>query len=103
MQVMPCKQRNMLYCLHENGCVSVRIQQNIQFPASIPTSPLDARPQDVGYDLHGHSEPLRISKTCQVFAGAFCPTTEQQVAVLTSEGRILFWDVEFEQVCTIAT
>lgn len=57
-----------------------------------------AQPREVRYDLHGHSEPLRISKTCQVYTGGVCPTSEKRVAVLTSEGRILFWDVEFEKV-----
>ena len=38
---------------------------------------------------------------CTVFAGALCHTTEKKVAILTSEGRILLWEVEFEQVqCT---
>jgi hypothetical protein len=59
------------------------------------------QPREVRYDLHGHSEPLRISKTCQVFTGAVCPTSEKRVAVLTSEGRILFWDIEFDKVSIV--
>lgn len=94
-QIMPCRQRDVLYCLHENGCVSIRVQQSIQLPSSIPTSPAHFTQRQVNYDLHGHSETLRISKTCQVYAGAVCPSSETQVAVLTSEGRILFWEVEF--------
>ena len=96
--VMPCSQRDVLYCLHENGCVSIRVQQSVQLPHKVPTSPLESQVKGIQYDLHCHSEPLRISKTCQVYAGAFCRLTEKRVAVLTSEGRILFWDVEFEQV-----
>ena len=98
LQVMPCKQRSVLYCLHENGSVSIRIQQSLQFPDSIPVSPLDPRPQGVNYEFYRHSEAIRISKTCHVYAGAFCPTTEKQVAVLTSEGKILLLDLEFECV-----
>ena len=60
-----------------------------------------AQPREVRYDLHGHSEPLRISKTCHVYTGGVCPTSEKRVAVLTSEGRILFWDVDFERVSYI--
>ena len=56
------------------------------------------QPREVRYELHGHSEPLRISKTCQVYTGGVCPISEKRVAVLTSEGRILFWDIEFERV-----
>lgn len=101
-QILPCRQRDVLYCLHENGCVSVRMQQPVTLPSSVPTSPggVLSGHQEVCYDLHGHSETLRISKTCQVFAGALCPATETKVAVLTSEGRILFWEVEFEQIGT---
>lgn len=94
--IMPCQQRDVLYCLHENGCVSVRMRQHVALPSSVPTSPLAPQRQEVCYDLHGHSETLRISKTCQVYAGALCPTSETCVAVLTSEGRILFWGVEFQ-------
>ncbi len=100
-QILPCQQRDMLYCLHENGCVSVRMQQPVHLPSSIPTSPGGAlQHQEVCYDLHGHSETLRISKTCQVYAGALCPASETRVAVLTSEGRILFWEMEFHYVGT---
>ena len=98
LQIMPSRQRDILYCLHENGCVSVRIQQSLQLPQSVPVSPLDSQYQGFQYDLHCHSEALRISKTCHVYAGAVCPTSERRVAVLTSEGKILLWDVEFEQV-----
>ena len=99
LQVMPCRQRDVLYCLHENGSVSVRVQQSQNLPVSIPTSPLDvAPPCGIQYELHSQSEPLRISKTCKVFSASFCPKTERSAAVLTSEGRILLWDMEFEQV-----
>lgn len=99
-QILPCQQRDVLYCLHENGCVSVRMQQKTCLPNVLPTSPMQPHYHEVHYDLHGHSEALRISKTCQVFAGALSPSSETQVAVLTSEGRILFWEVEFHQVGT---
>lgn len=97
-QIMPCRQRDVLYCLHENGCVSMRMRQPVHLPMSIPSSPMDIKHHEICYDLHGHSETLRISKTCQVYAGALCPSSEMQVAVLTSEGRVLLWEVEFYQV-----
>lgn len=100
-QILLCRQRDVLYCLHENGCVSMRMQQPVVLPTSVPTSPGGALGhQEVCYDLHGHSETLRISKTCQVYAGALCPASETRVAVLTSEGRVLFWEVEFQHVGT---
>lgn len=78
----------------------MRIQQKVCLPNVLPTSPLQPDHYEIRYDLLGHSEALRISKTCQVFAGALCPSSETQVAVLTSEGRILFWNVEFQQIGT---
>ena len=52
----------------------------------------------VSYTLCCSSEPLRISKLCTVFTGALCLSSEKRVAVMTSEGRILIWDVEFEHL-----
>ena len=92
----------MLYCLHENGCISVRIHHKVSLPNVLLTSPLQPQQHEIHYDLHGHSEALRISKTCQVFSGALCPSSELQVAILTSEGRVLIWQVEFQQVGTFS-
>jgi len=97
-QILPCRQRDLLYCLHENGCVSVRVHQRVGLPSVLPTSPGTPRKYEVHYDLYTHSEALRISKTCQVFLASLCPSSEMQVAVLTSEGRVLFWQLEFHQV-----
>ena len=78
-------------------CTSIRRCIRNTTPHSLHCR-LATQPREVRYELHGHSEPLRISKTCQVYAGGVCPTSEKRVAVMTSEGRILFWDVDFEQV-----
>ena len=43
LHLMPCRQRDLLYCLHENGCVSVRVQQPLQLPTAIPMSPFDTK------------------------------------------------------------
>ena len=97
-QILPCRQRDLIYCLHENGCVSVRVHQRVGLPSALPTSPGSPSDYEVHYDLYTHSEALRISKTCQVFLATLCPSSEMQVAVLTSEGRVLFWQLEFHQV-----
>ena len=122
LRLMPCRHRNALFCLHENGSVSLRFHQNTPLPPSLPTTsslephvqvhirPLSLllylslpSPQvpSVSYTLCCSSEPLRISKLCTVFSGALCISTEKRVAVMTSEGRILIWDVEFEQVYNV--
>ena len=43
LHLMPCCQRDVIYCLHENGCVSVRAQQAHQLPTTFPTSVFDAK------------------------------------------------------------
>lgn len=43
LHLMPCRQRDLLYCLHENGCVSVRVQQPLHLPTSIAMSPFDSK------------------------------------------------------------
>ena len=84
--ILPCTQRDILYCLHENGCVSVRVNQPQDLSSSSsPSSPVGvSESREVRYVVHGHSEPLRISKSCQVYAGALCPTTEKEVSVFPS-------------------
>ena len=41
LRLLPCRQRDLLYCLHENGCVSVRVQQRVKLPTGLPNSPID--------------------------------------------------------------
>ncbi|KAL5471412.1 hypothetical protein EMCRGX_G029528 [Ephydatia muelleri] len=100
LQIMPCRQRDVLYALHENGCISLRIRTSPQTlqPSS---SPLDqTKVSEIQYYTHTHSEPLRISKSCQILSGAVCPTTELDSAVFTSEGKILFWALKFDHYGT---
>lgn len=99
VQMYPCQQRDALYCLHENGSISFRIRQPFEFPQNQTLTTLDFREFiDVVYDLHYQTEPQRISKTVKPYSFAVCPSTELKVAVLTSEGKILFWETTFENV-----
>lgn len=94
-----CQQRDALYCLHENGSITLRIRSPIEFPKNTILSPADFREYvDVSYDLHCQSEPFRISKSCVPYCLALCPTSELQAAILTSDGRVMFWHVMFEKV-----
>ena len=94
-----CQQRDALYCLHENGSITLRIRSPIEFPKNTILSSADFREYvDVSYDLHCQSEPFRISKSCVPYCLALCPTSELQAAILTSDGRVMFWQVMFEKV-----
>lgn len=99
LQIVPCAQRDLLYCLHENGCITVRIRQPMELPPKKVLTPADFRePIEIHYNLHCQSEPFRISKSCHPFALAVCPTTELQTAILTSEGRVTFWHSVFQKI-----
>ncbi|XP_019864425.1 PREDICTED: WD repeat-containing protein 11-like isoform X2 [Amphimedon queenslandica] len=97
LQLFPCQQRDALYCLHENGSISFRVRQPVEFPRTHTLTMADFRELiDVTYDLYYLTEPQRISKNIKPLAFSVCPTTELQLSVLTSEGKLLFWDVGFE-------
>ena len=99
IQIFPCQQRDALYCLHENGSVSFRVRQPLELPQNLTLTVADFRDfVDVVYDLHYQTEPQRISKSVKPYSFAVCPTTELNVAVLTSEGKLLFWETGFEIV-----
>ena len=99
IQMFPCQQRDALYCLHENGSVSFRVRQPVEFPEYATLSTSDFRQIiDVNYDLHYFSESLRISKSIKPYALTVCPYSELQVAILTSEGRMIFWETSFEKI-----
>ncbi|XP_072042557.1 WD repeat-containing protein 11-like isoform X2 [Amphiura filiformis] len=105
-QVYPCKQRDVLMCLHENGSISVRVRRKALIVASTPsaaTTPVDQSfiglhgdfywndPQDVIYDLRCQSDPLRVTKHVRAFGLACCASTERYAALIMSDGRILIW------------
>lgn len=90
--LLPCTQRDVLYCLHENGCVSVRVSQCLDMPPTTLSPVGGGESRQVRYMVHGHSEPLRINKSCQVYSGALCPTTEKEVnTILLSKSLKVFF------------
>ncbi|XP_065883318.1 WD repeat-containing protein 11-like isoform X2 [Dysidea avara] len=96
LQVFTCKQRNILYCLHENGCVSVRSCQYQSLPDSVSPSPSETEQLEVSYIVQAISEPLRISRISTVHELLVCPMSELKVAVLMSDGKLLLWEVEMD-------
>ena len=99
VQMCLCKQRDALYCLHENGSVSFRVRTPVEFPRNGTLQQEDFRHQiSVTYDTHCHTESFRISKLCVPYSMTLCPTTETKAAILTSDGKIMFWEGLFERV-----
>ncbi|XP_033632855.1 WD repeat-containing protein 11-like isoform X3 [Asterias rubens] len=108
-QVYPCKQRDVLVCLHENGSITVRVRRRPRPPASpSAVTPVDqignfvgltggdslqSDPHDIIYDLRCQSDPLRVTKHMRAFGLACCMSTERQMGLLMSDGRTLIWSL----------
>ncbi|XP_071948596.1 WD repeat-containing protein 11-like [Antedon mediterranea] len=108
--VYPCRQRDVLVCMHENGSISVRVRRNGQ-SSNHPTSavtPIDQLGSfsnfqgeagtgfdqlEIIYDLRCQSDPLRVTKHVRAFSIAVCLCTERSIALVMSDGRILFWNL----------
>ena len=45
LRLLPCRQRNVIFCLHENGGVSMRFHQTTPLPSSLPTPSLEPHVQ----------------------------------------------------------
>lgn len=98
VQVFACKQRNIIYCLHENGCISVRSCQHKSLPDTVSPSPLEVPEQlEVNYTIQALSEPLRTSRSCTIHELLVCPVTEMRVVVLMSDGKLLLWELEVDE------
>ncbi|XP_038045535.1 WD repeat-containing protein 11-like isoform X5 [Patiria miniata] len=108
-QVYPCKQRDVLLCLHENGSISVRVRRRPRSTSPSAATPVDQignfvgltggdsllshDPHDVIYDLRCQSDPLRVTKHMRAFGLACCMSTERQMGLLMSDGRLLVWSL----------
>ncbi|XP_064605109.1 WD repeat-containing protein 11-like [Liolophura sinensis] len=100
-QILSCRQRDALMCLHDNGSVTVRVRRKtnvICTPASEGTGAFDDTPPqvslDVAYDLRCQSDPMRLTKHSKVLGVAMSPVTERGVALIMSDSRVIFWEIK---------
>ncbi|GAB1607865.1 WD repeat-containing protein 11-like isoform X2 [Argonauta hians] len=101
MQVLSCRQRDVLMCLHENGSITVRVRRKtnvISTPASEGTGAFDdglLHPAlDISYDLRCQSDPLRITRHSKVFGVSLCSVSERLLALVMSDSRVLFIELK---------
>ncbi|XP_071090050.1 WD repeat-containing protein 11-like isoform X1 [Haliotis cracherodii] len=99
-QIIPCWQRDVFYCLHENGSISVRVRRKTNLmsaPASEGTGAFDDTPPnvslDVAYDLRCQSDPLRVTRHNRVYGIAASLISERTMALIMSDSRVIFWDL----------
>ena len=68
-----------LFCLHRNGLVSARRRTD---------------PASTTYKFVAQSEPLRLaSKSARVVSFTMNPKSQSSMALVTSDGRVLFYEV----------
>uniref|UniRef100_A0A4W4H9W4 WD repeat-containing protein 11 n=1 Tax=Electrophorus electricus TaxID=8005 RepID=A0A4W4H9W4_ELEEL len=87
IQVIPCAQRDALYCLHENGCITLRVCRS--------TTPLaEEAVQELVYDLRAQCDAIRVTKTVRPYRAMLCPVNENRAALVVSDGRVMLWELK---------
>ncbi|KAJ8014088.1 hypothetical protein DPEC_G00036620 [Dallia pectoralis] len=95
VQVIPCAQRDALFCLHENGCITLRVCRS----ASVPDEPgtvtdTEQCVQELVYDLRSQCDAIRVTKTVRPYRMVICPVNENNAALAVSDGRVMLWELK---------
>lgn len=94
--VIPCRQRDILFLLHDNGSISMRA---VRSPDRVPYKSNDDPDQmlasrislDIIYDMKCHSDVFRLSRASRVMNFGLNPVSECETAILLADGRVLLW------------
>ena len=90
--------KDALYLLHENGSISVYVRKansanDTIFSNNKQTAIGEQLFNDVdssfSYRMCVQSDPIRLTKSLQIFGFSVCPVTEKHFAILLNDGRIL--------------
>ncbi|KAJ8418074.1 hypothetical protein AAFF_G00137830 [Aldrovandia affinis] len=92
IQVVPCAQRDALYCLHENGCITLRLCRSTS--ASADESDPEQCTQELVYDLRSQCDAIRVTKTVRPYRVVICPVNENNAALVVSDGRVMLWELK---------
>uniref|UniRef100_A0A8C1VET2 WD repeat-containing protein 11 n=1 Tax=Cyprinus carpio TaxID=7962 RepID=A0A8C1VET2_CYPCA len=90
IQVIPCAQRDALYCLHENGCITLRVCRSTT-PSPNET---EQNVQELVYDLRSQCDAIRVTKTVRPYRVVICPVNENSAALVVSDGRVMLWELK---------
>uniref|UniRef100_A0A1B6I9I5 WD repeat-containing protein 11 n=1 Tax=Homalodisca liturata TaxID=320908 RepID=A0A1B6I9I5_9HEMI len=107
VQVIPARQRDVLYCLHDSGSVSVKVRRKAG-AATVLASPLDmpdpinsvdvmtGHSADVflSYEHRCQSEVIRQMKGSKVLAIALDPITEKNIVLLLGSGKLVHLELD---------
>ncbi|NXU90324.1 WDR11 protein, partial [Xiphorhynchus elegans] len=95
IQVIPCFQRDGLFCLHENGCITLRVRRSNCSITGTPNEEPDPDPvQELIYDLRSQCDAIRVTKTVRPFSMVCCPVNENSAALIVSDGRVMIWELK---------
>ncbi|XP_021384961.1 WD repeat-containing protein 11 isoform X3 [Lonchura striata] len=95
IQVIPCFQRDGLFCLHENGCITLRVRRSNCSITATPNEEPDPEPaQELVYDLRSQCDAIRVTKTVRPFSMVCCPVNENAAALIVSDGRVMIWELK---------
>uniref|UniRef100_A0A3P8ZVB1 WD repeat-containing protein 11 n=1 Tax=Esox lucius TaxID=8010 RepID=A0A3P8ZVB1_ESOLU len=93
IQVIPCAQRDALFCLHENGCITLRVCRSTNAPDESATDP-EQCVQELVYDLRSQCDAIRVTKTVRPYRMVICPVNENNAALAVSDGRVMLWELK---------
>ncbi|XP_053163525.1 WD repeat-containing protein 11 isoform X2 [Hemicordylus capensis] len=95
LQVIPCFQRDGLFCLHENGCITLRVRRSASSISGTPNEDAEPDPiQELVYDLRSQCDAIRVTKTVRPFSMVCCPVNENSAALIVSDGRVMIWELK---------
>ncbi|KAM4703755.1 WD repeat-containing protein 11 [Rhinophrynus dorsalis] len=95
LQVIPCFQRDVLFCLHENGCISLRVGRQSCGGSGAPNDEADSDTvPEMIYDLRCQCDAIRVTKTVRPYSITYCPINENSVALIISDGRLMIWELK---------
>uniref|UniRef100_A0A8B9HC92 WD repeat-containing protein 11 n=1 Tax=Astyanax mexicanus TaxID=7994 RepID=A0A8B9HC92_ASTMX len=103
IQVIPCAQRDVLYCLHENGCITLRVCRSTTPLKTTPNDPEctvdpEQSVQELVYDLRSQCDAIRVTKTVRPYRAVVCPVNENRAALVVSDGRIMLWELKAHNI-----
>uniref|UniRef100_A0A8D8RS64 WD repeat-containing protein 11 n=2 Tax=Cacopsylla melanoneura TaxID=428564 RepID=A0A8D8RS64_9HEMI len=110
-QVISCRQRDVLYCLHESGSVSVKVRRQFLSHSNTQDVPGTPLPSDEGregseagggdlcvwYEARTQGEVTRQSKGLKVMGLTLCPVTENTVGLLLNSGKVVLFTLDLNQ------
>jgi len=83
VSIIPCRQSDAFFCLHDNGAISFRLRSQHD----------STNAAEVTYETHCFSDALRLTRHLDVFGFDCSPVFENAVSLTLSDGRILIWEL----------